>query len=198
MKTKLVFGLFALRLVQTATAITLTGSGTLILRNSENSLVYERDEFTLALTPVPVDGGRVELLWALEGTSDLNLFQTVPGQSPTRIAPLAGRFASQSLRIDGIEDGAIVSAIIRGWTGPFASWADAVASGTAKIGISDIFLVDTGNPNTVPPELPGSILNSMPGQGFTGLILAIPEPSSFALIGLGVLCLSYRLRFKKT
>jgi len=162
------------------------GDGTLVFANSSSTQVMERDTYTLALTPVPTNGGKVELLYAALGTTDLGQFQTISGQSPVTIMPVAGRFFGGSYRVPGIEPGAVISAIIRGWTGDYDSWDEAVISGTAKTGISDIFLVDTGNPDTVPPEVPASIINSVPGRGFAGLILQIPEPTSLSLVLLSV------------
>jgi hypothetical protein len=76
---------------------------------------------------------------------------------------------------------------IIGWTGAFATYDLAFASGTSMLGISPMFTTATGNPGSTPPGTPIGLKNT-----FTGLVLApgvIPEPSTFALAGLGAAAL---------
>lgn len=169
-----------------------------LINNSPTARVFERDPFTLELSLVPPNGGKVEFLYALAGTTDLSLFKTVAGKSPVTFGPAPGVFSGGTYRLTDIEPGAVISAIVRGWTGDFASWDEAVNSGLAKIGTSSIFLVDTTDPSPIPPPPPASILTSVPGQGFAGLILQIPEPSSLALCGFGVAALLARRRRNKS
>jgi hypothetical protein len=149
----------------------------LFANNSTTGRVFERDPFTLQLTPVPAYGGKVELLYAPQGTTDFSLFHPVTGESPVSFAPTAGVFAGGTYRMTDIAPGAVISAIVRGWSGDFNSWDEAVNSSAAKLGVSSIFLVDTTDPQGLPiPLPPANIMNSVPGQGFAGLILQVPEP----------------------
>lgn len=186
MKTKLLFSLVWAIFV--LGAFPSRADGWLQFANTPpGTRVYERDPFTLELTLVPTNGGKVELLYAAPGTTDLSLFHTVPGESPVTIFPAPGRFTGGTYLLTDIAPGAMISAVVRGWTGLFESWDAAVNSGTAKLGISEIFLIDTTDPNEVPvPAPPANIASSVPGQGFSGLILQVPEPSSLVLCGFGL------------
>ncbi len=93
--------------------------------------------------------------------------------------------------------GAVVSVLMRGWTGLHNGWEAAVYSCTAKIGVSSIFLVNPTDPADMPLSIPASILTSALIK-VTGLILegaellnahAIPEPTSMTLAGLGAAAL---------
>src|ERR1051326_3827801 len=153
------------------------------MANSASTLVKEWTSGSdSTIISVPSGGGRVEFLWAPDGTTDTSLFQVVPGATPVPIAPTAGRFSSATAitipagsGFGGIAPGAIVSAVIRAWTGPYPDWDSAVAAANMNnslINYSAIFRVDTGDPTAVPAGTPGNIVSSIPGQGFAGITLA--------------------------
>lgn len=75
---------------------------------------------------------------------------------------------------------------IQAWTGTFNSYAAAVSAGAAA-SQSPIFV----NPVSVPPGTPPS-LTSMPA-----MVLGVPEPSTFSLIGLGLLALLSRFSSRR-
>lgn len=175
---------FGFALVLLSIALTGRADGWLQFANNTSTLVYERDPVTLTLSLVPAGGAQVEFLYAPFGTIDFNLFHPVAGETPVGIF-FDGRFSGGTYRLNDIAPGAVVSALIRGWTGPFATWEAAVSSGTAKLGISSPFLVDTTDPTLIPPPPPAHLVNSVPGQGFSGLILGVPEPASGALLVFG-------------
>jgi hypothetical protein len=153
--------------------------GTVNFANAAASVVKKWTTLTdSTLVNMPVGGGRVELLWAAVGTTDLNLFSSV-GITGFNTAP--GRFSGGTLTIPTTVAGGGAALVVRGWTGASLTWAG-IDPLTDQAGYSSIFtLAATGNPTTVPPGTPASI-----NPAFTGLtVVPIPEPSSMVLAGLG-------------
>jgi len=66
--------------------------------------------------------------------------------------------------------------LVQGWTGNFGSYADAVASGTAAVGQTAVFSEILEAPLQIPIGI-----GNMPA-----LNLAIPEPSSLMMAGVGI------------
>jgi len=137
------------------------------------------------LAPVPVNGGRVEVLWAPVGTTDPFLFQ--PLGPVVTIYPVPGRFIGGVRTVpwgygsSGIEPGGLVTLMVRGWVGSASSWNEATGTATL-LGYSAPFTIDTGDPTLLLAETPTSIVNAFPGLD----LVYIPEPSSLALIGFGI------------
>lgn len=168
------------------------GQGTLTFTTLANQVTKD----TAAGNSVQVNvgtgaaNGQFEILWAPVGTTDLNSFTLIPGAIVT-CSPTAGRLTGGARTIPagsgfaGIAPGAVVSAVIRGWTGGAASYALAAADQAQAVGYSAIFSVDTGDPTSTPAGTPAAITGA---GGFTGIQLhytAVPEPTSMALAGLG-------------
>jgi hypothetical protein len=65
---------------------------------------------------------------------------------------------------------------VEGWTGNYGSYADAVASGTAAVGQTAVF----SEVLEAPLQIPIGIGN------LPALDLAIPEPSSLTMAGMGI------------
>lgn len=151
--------------------------GTVTFNNSATTKVTILDG-TGARVDMPVGGGRVELLWAAVGTTDPLLFSSV---ALTGFTTAPGRFSGGAVTVPTTVAGGPAALVVRGWTGSSLTWAgrDLVAG---QDGWSSIWTqAATGNPTTVPPGTPVSIL-----PGFTGLALnPVPEPSSMVLAGLG-------------
>jgi len=164
--------------------------------NSAFTPVLERDPLTQLTSPVPVLGGKVEFMYAPLGTTNLGLFQLAEGYGPVNINPLPGRFMGGTFRLNDIAPGATISALVRGWTGNSATWEEALLSGSAKVGISEIFLIATTDPTPIPPLPPANMVFSIPGQGFAGLILQVPEPSVLSVISLSALGWAWRRRLE--
>jgi hypothetical protein len=83
--------------------------------------------------------------------------------------------------------------MVRGWTGGFADWSAALSSANSSpstlVGyMTYAFQQGTGAPAGAPPTSPVALAT---GVGFfNGLTLAsVPEPSTFALAGLGAAAL---------
>ncbi len=159
--------------------------GTLNFANNASTVVKTRTWTTdpPSLINMPVGGGRVELLWAAVGTTDLNLFSSV---AITGFTTAPGRFSGGTVTIPTPVAGGPVSLVVRGWTGSALTWNEIYWTYDTWSGYSSIFtLAATGNPTTVPPGIPVSM-----NPAFPGLTLDwIPEPSSMALAGLGTVSL---------
>ena len=188
--------------------------GTIAVANGAFSLVQKSPaDGGTAIPAVAAGGGMVEFLAAADGApfkplgtlgvfaGDVGFAVTYstlasylaanPGwnaYSPAIIGPVAGRFNAGTVTVNPLAPGGKIEYVMIGWTGSSARLDDAIASG-AYIGESPLFTgIATGNPTTTPPGIPSSMSSS-----FTGLILApvsvVPEPSTFALTGLGAVML---------
>jgi hypothetical protein len=165
------------------------GQGTVTFNNTATTLVT-KDTAPGDSTQVGVVGnpsaGKVELLWAPVGTTDLSLF--APLGAVVNVAPTPGRFNGGTRSVPagsgftGIAAGGAAAFVVRGWTGAAASWA--TVAPTEAVGYSAIFTLNaTGNPMTTPAGTPVAITSV---GGFAGLQLHyVPEPTSMALAGLG-------------
>lgn len=165
--------------------------GTFLLSNSSASLFQYRDPFNnYTPTPIPLNGGKVEALWAPLGTMDLSAFQ--PVGLVVSVLPSPGRFVGGTMTIpagngfNGIAPGAQVSMVIRGWQGTANSWFEAQFTSGFWLGYSEIFTVDTSDPTMVPVEPPRNL--AFHPDGFKGLIVGVPEPSALAMVVLGSAC----------
>jgi|SRR6266850_1422665 len=96
-----------------------------------------------------------------------------------------GKFSDPTVNVYTIQ-GATTSAFfqIQAWTGNFNSYAAAVAGGSAAAQ-SPVFV----NPVELPPGPPADFIN-MPAM----VLSTVPEPSIFALAGLGCSVLLWRWR----
>lgn len=196
----------------TALATSVFAQGTISMGNLSSTLVKQ---WTTAgdstLISAPVASAQVQFLAAPTGTSLTPLgtlgaggfstsFSTLAGflaanpgwaaYTTTGISPVAGRFGGGVVTVNGIAAGANIEYIVIGWQGATGSTLDsALALGSSFIGQSALVTgVATGNPTTIPAGTP-SLMNA----SFGGLTLAplssVPEPSTFALAGLGAAAL---------
>ena len=187
--------------------------GTVILQNG-TGLVFQWTRATdPTLISVPKNGGFIELIAAPTGTALPNPLgsYTASGFNPnyptlsgflaanpgwqvgTSIGgpafPIAlgnGLFSSGTVTINNIAEGANAEYVIIGWTGAFTTYDAAFANGTGMVGQSAIATTATGDPLATPvPGFPVSLRYTF--AGFPQAI--IPEPTSFALAGLGLAAL---------
>jgi hypothetical protein len=186
--------------------------GTLVFANNAASTIKLENA-----AGVPASGGQVQFAWAAVGASytpwtasmtaaewtAANAAWTVIG-TPVNVTPTPGRFSGGTITAGStgtLAPGALIQGVVIGWTGTgaadyLAGYAlasgQAVSATTHQFGVSNPFTVDTGDPTTVPPGSAGFIYNST-ATPFVGLTMAniapIPEPSSFALAGLGAAAL---------
>jgi len=175
------------------------GQGTIILDNSlntsldsaatSNGLIWTNDgkggiglwdgsQYNLSVTALagPSSDSLSPLITVLE--SDPRYTGWAPGQI------LVTWVENLTLTIPGIAPGGSAWLNLKLWWsagGPIApTYEAAKASGTSFFGEALWLVPSTGNPVVVPPTLPAD-LRSMPA-----IVLMVPEPSMFALAGLGL------------
>ncbi len=124
----------------------------------------------------------VGLYYGPVGTLDANLVLL----GAITVSPLNGSI-NGGTRTTGVNvlGGANAVLQVRAWTGAFATYEAAIASGTGLAGVTPSFTVTTGNPGANPPTLAANL------TGWTSplQLVAVPEPSTIALgvIGAGSL-----------
>ncbi len=193
MKTRL------LALFVAALATSLFAQGTVWFANTPTTLVTTFDG-----TPVPTNGGFVELCWALPGTTYVpwdgsltpsawlaqNAGWTGLTSSIRQIGPVPGRFLGATFTLPTTYAGGAIEMFVLGWTGNYSNPNDAYLHGEAW-GATPAFTARyTGNDSLWGgPSLPARIFD----VGFTGLTLfQVPEPSALALAALGTFTLLCR------
>lgn len=120
-----------------------------------------------------------------ESANVLHQITTSAGWTPSTTFTLANAAGSSTVEL-----------MVVGWTGGFADWNSALAAGTGLLGWSGSTLSTgalawsngTGAPNASPPVIATAITTG--ALGYNGLVLTpVPEPSTFALAGLGAAAL---------
>jgi len=124
------------------------------------------------------------LYWGVTGSTELQLVQI--GATVTVTAG-TGFLSTPATRTTGTAtpEGASAFFQVRAWNGGFATYEAAALAGTGFLGTTTVFANLTGAPNGVPPSVPASL------TGWTTplVVRAVPEPSTFALAGLGAAAL---------
>lgn len=86
--------------------------------------------------------------------------------------------------VPGVAEGDPASLQVRAWDGAYATYEAAIAGATGLVGKTAVFSNPTGGPTTSPPSTPAFL------SGWTEQLVVspaiIPEPSTFALAGLGL------------
>jgi hypothetical protein len=203
---KKIIGILAI----SALAVPVFAQGTISVGNGATSLVQAwASAADHTLSSVPANGGKIQFFAAADGTAFKPLgtlvasgtdqgfarnYDTVAAWMGANagwnayqiaaLAPIAGRFNAGTATVSPLAAGGKIEYVLAGWTGTFAS-LDAAIAGGASIGQSALVTgVATGDPTTIPPGTP-TLMNAT----FTGMTLApltgVPEPSTFALAGLG-------------
>ena len=199
---KKLFGILA----ASALAVSAFAQGTVVFNNSGSSLVKQWTSASdSALMSVPKAGGSVQLIYAAPGTA----YHSLLGPVGTTGAPLnyttlvdylaantgwtagpiasilpiaAGQFAGGTVTLTGIAAGGNASYAILGWNGASANLNAAI---TAKAFIGEVTPLTTATGGAGSPPSTAIALTAT----FQGMTLVptgvIPEPSTFALAGLG-------------
>lgn len=201
----------------TALATSAFAQGTVVLGNETGLVQQWTSAADSTLISVPKGGGYVELLAASTSTPSLTpLFTAVaggnfanyttlssflsanPGWAPAAnasgvgtpglIGLAAGLFADGNYTINNIAEAANAEYAIVGWTGTYTSLDAAIAAGSGMAGISSIYTTATSDTVGTPsPPLPVNLRSTFGGMTLAPLV--IPEPTSFALAGLGLAAL---------
>jgi len=192
-----------------ALAVSAFAQGTIAVGNSGTSLVQQwKSASDSTLSSVAASGGMVQFLAAADGTAFhplgtlgsagfANAYSTMAtflaantgwnAYNTANIAPIAGRFNGGTVTVSPLANGGKIEYVMVGWTGASTTLDAAIASGSAFVGQSALVTgIATGDPTTSPPGTP-TVMNA----SFAGMTLApltgatVPEPSTFALAGLG-------------
>lgn len=136
---------------------------------------------------VPTSAGfSVGLYEAAAGTTDPTLLTLI---KTTTIFPTAGRFNGGLITLASVAPGNSAVFDVRAWSGGFASYEAAKASGNPAdyIGTSGLFTSATGGVGSPPT---GPVLLTFPNIQ----VSPVPEPSTIALglLGVGVLLIRRR------
>jgi len=178
--------------------------GTVVFQNSTGTVKQWTSLTDATLVAATKGNAMVDLITAVKGTPLPNVIGTLgtlgfavqyptlqgfltanPGWTSQAIGPVGaanGLFNNGTVSLTGIANGGNADYLVIGWTGTAATW-DAAVSGNAWVGTSGIATTSTGDPSTTPPGVAVSLKGT-----FTGMTLApqiVPEPSMFALLGLG-------------
>jgi len=157
--------------------------GTLTFANAGPGCVFRVFD-TDGTTPLSGSGFMADLYWAAGTVTDSTLLAALGAPAPFNSGAQAGYFTGGQRSIPGQPGGSTITVQVRAWNtagGSFPSWALAEQGG-ASTGKSVLAQITLGMPPGTPPYMTG--LN---GKDFAiGLDVTIPEPSSFALAGLGL------------
>jgi hypothetical protein len=181
-----------------AYATSAFAQGTVVFSNGTGLVKQWTAADNSTLMNVPKGGGSVQLYWAPAGTayqgwtgtsSAAAWFASNPGWTLGPVVgfntPSAGKFSGGTLTLTPLTPaGTGIDYVIIGWTGTHAG-LDAALTANAMVGVSTKTPSGTGNPTTTPPGTPTGLSDT-----FAGMTLQpVPEPSTFALAGLGAAAL---------
>lgn len=178
-------------LIAAASVLSVVGAlaqGTVNFQNTATTLIKYDPAYNGGVS-VPVGSFTVGLYYGPAGTTDPT---TMTLLGTAGIAPLAGRYAGGTITTPNTTAGGAAAVFeVRAWSGAFASYEAAVASGNPAtfVGRSGLVTVAvTGNPAGTPPTSPATL----GAPAFT--VQPVPEPSTIALGLLGVGALLIRRR----
>lgn len=161
------------------------GQGQVTMANNSSSLI------TFEGSPVAIGSTSFQLTW---GNSIVGPANSYGSLTPIGLvvgvnSAAAGRIASYTTPLNGLTAGATLAFQILAWQGGWADYATALAN-QAPTGFSTQFTSLT-SADVVPPPTAVSLAGKY--AGFE--LVAVPEPSTMALFGLGaVALLAFRRR----
>jgi hypothetical protein len=180
--------------------------GTVVFQNSTGLVKQWTSASDATLVSATKGNAMVDLITAAAGVSLANPLGTLGAQGFTPayttltaflaanagwtsqlVGPVGaanGLFNNGTVSLTGIANGATANYLIIGWNGTAATY-DAAVSGGAWLGTSGTATTTTGDPSTTPPGVAVSLKTTFGGLTLAPQVGAIPEPSTFALAGLG-------------
>jgi hypothetical protein len=180
-----------------AYATSAFAQGTVTFNNGTGLVKAWTSATDSTLVNVPKGGGMVQLYWAPAGSAYVAWQGSLSGAAWQLLNPLwkaenpigfttpsAGKFTGGTLTLTPLAAGGGIDYVVMGWTGAATSF-DAAIAANAMVNVSQKFGSATGNPTTTPAGLPVATADTF--QGMT--LQPIPEPSTFALAGLGAAAL---------
>jgi hypothetical protein len=162
----------------------LCAQGTVGFLNDNSTLVYTCDSG--GMVPVPAGNAfQVGLYYAPDGTSQAEYdYLAIRLGDAVGFGPVAGRFNGGARTAP--TPGGVGMFQVRGWETAYGnSYEEVIVSGMGSAGKSGIMRIQTGNPTTTPAGTPTPLVSG----GFRSFYfgpLECPEPSSFAIVGLGL------------
>jgi len=153
--------------------------GTLTFANAGPGCVFKITDSD-GTTALSGSGFMADLYWDVGTVTDSTLLTALNAPAAFNTGAQAGYFTGGQRTIATEPGGTVITVQVRAWNtagGSFATWASA-QSGGGSIGSSILTQVTLGTPPGTPPYMTG--LN---GHTFS---LTVPEPSTFALAGLGL------------
>ena len=192
-----------------ALAVSAFAQGTVTFANATGQVKQWTASDSTVLINVPKNGGSVQLIaapaavalanplgvlgaqgFAPTYTTLASFLSANPGWAAVAVSPLntaAGLFNGGTQTIANIGLAASAHYMLIGWTGAANSYDAAVLAGTAFAGASSVFTTATADPIGPPPGTPVNLNKSFVGVSLAPLV--VPEPTSFALAGLGLAAL---------
>lgn len=130
---------------------------------------------------------QIAVYWGPAGTADENALVQVGASTGFLTGPGAGQFNGGARTIFGLsEDGGVAAFQARAWdasTG-HTTWEQAAADPAGRVGKGPVFDMKTKDPSDFGEALP-RLGYAIGWQGFA--ITPVPEPSTWALAGLGII-----------
>lgn len=138
-------------------------------------------EYLTGSKPQEGEGYVITLWYGPAGTADENVLIQIGNPTDFLPPPGEGQFSGGTRDVPGPGMGPIVAFQARAWhTSMGATWAEAVANPGGQIGKGPVFDFKTKDPFNIFEQTPD--IGSAPG--WRGFAIAVPEPSTIALIGL--------------
>ena len=138
-------------------------------------------EYLTGSKPQQGEGYLITLWYGPAGTTDESVMVQLGAATDFLPSPGEGRFSGGTRTVPGPGAGPVVAFQARAWHDSMgATWAAAVANAGGRVGKGPIFDFKTKDPFNIFEQTP--TIGSAPG--WVGFAIAVPEPSTIALVFL--------------